>query len=64
MDKTIRKYASLAEMDGIKAEEYRYWQSLPTLERTGVVSELTQAMYEMKGQLPRCTPTSKNSCPS
>jgi hypothetical protein len=50
MDKTIRKYASLAEMDEIKSEEYQYWQSRPVHERTDAVSELTQAMYAMKGE--------------
>ncbi len=29
MDKTIRKHASVAELDQIKAQEYRYWQSRP-----------------------------------
>lgn len=46
MDKTIRKYKSLDEM---KAEEYRYWQSRPVHERMMAVSELSQAMYAMKG---------------
>ena len=49
MDKTIRKYASIAELDRIKAREYRYWQSRPVHERTDAVSELTQALYAMKG---------------
>jgi hypothetical protein len=49
MDKTIRKHATLAELDEIKAEEYRYWQSRPVHERTDAVSELTQAQYAMKG---------------
>ena len=52
MDKTIRKYATLAELDDIKAEEYRYWQSRPVHERIAAVSELTQAMYAMKGTTP------------
>ena len=51
MDKTIRKYA-FAELDEIKAQEYRYWQSRPVHERTDAVSELTQALYEMKGAAP------------
>jgi hypothetical protein len=46
MDKTIRKFTSLADM---KAEEYRYWQSRPIHERVNAVSELTQEQYEMKG---------------
>ncbi len=49
MDKTIRKYASF---DEIKADEYRYWQSRPVHERMDAVSELTQAMYTMKGAAP------------
>ena len=52
MDKTIRKYASVSELDKIKAEEYRYWQSRPVHERTEAVSELTQALYAMKGAGP------------
>ena len=49
MDKTIRKYTSLDEM---KADEYRYWQSRPVHERMVAVSELTLAMYAMKGATP------------
>jgi len=49
VDKTIRKYASIAELDDVKAEEYRYWQSRPVHERIDAVSELTQALYAMKG---------------
>jgi len=45
----IRKYASVAELDDITAEEYRYWQSRPVQERIDAVSELTQALYVMKG---------------
>ncbi len=52
MDKTIRKHASVAELDQIKAQEYRYWQSRPVYERTDAVSELTQALYAMKGAPP------------
>ena len=52
MDKTIRKYASVAELDEIKAQEYRYWQSRPVHERTDAVSELTQVLYAMKGAVP------------
>ena len=52
MDKTIRKHASVAELDQIKAQEYRYWQSRPVYERTDAVSELTQALYAMKGAAP------------
>ncbi len=49
MDKAIRKFTSLDEM---KAEEYRYWQSRPVHERMDAVSELTLAMYAMKGADP------------
>lgn len=49
MDKTIRKYTSLDEM---KADEYRYWQGRPAHERMDAVSELTQAIYAMKGAAP------------
>ena len=51
MDKTIRKFTSLAALDEIKAEEYRYWQSRPVHERTDAVSELTQEHYAMKGEV-------------
>jgi hypothetical protein len=49
MEKTIRKYTSFDEM---KADEYRYWQSRPVHERMDAVSELTLAMYAMKGAAP------------
>ena len=49
MDKSIRKYAGIAEPDEIKAQEYRYWQSRPVHERLDAVSELSQAPYAMKG---------------
>jgi hypothetical protein len=49
MDKTIRKYTNLDEM---KADEYRYWQSRPAWERTDAVSELTQEHYALKGEAP------------
>jgi hypothetical protein len=52
VDKTIRKYASVAELDEIKAQEYRSWQSRPAHERMDAVFELTQAMYAMKGAAP------------
>jgi hypothetical protein len=47
MDKTIRKYTDLDEM---KADEYRYWQSRPIHERVAAVSELTQEHYALKGE--------------
>jgi hypothetical protein len=46
MDKMLRKYDSQEDM---KADEYRYWQSRPVHERMDAVSELTLAMYAMKG---------------
>jgi hypothetical protein len=49
MDKTIRKFSSLEEM---KTDEYAYWQSRPVHERMAAVSQLTQALYEMKGIAP------------
>ena len=49
MDKTIRKYT---HFDGMKADEYRYWQSRPVHERVKAVSELTQEHYAMKGAAP------------
>ena len=52
MDKTIRKYTSLADLDEIKADEYRYWQSRPLHERMAAVSEITQEQYAMKGEVP------------
>ncbi len=52
MEKTIRKYAGVANLDEIKTEEYRYWRSRPVHERIDAVSELTQAMYALKGEAP------------
>jgi hypothetical protein len=52
MDKTIRKYASVSELGQVKAEEDRYWQSRPVHARTDAVSELTQAVYALKGAAP------------
>ena len=49
MDKTIRKYNRPTDLDEIKAEEYRYWQSRPVYERLAAVSEITQEQYAMKG---------------
>jgi len=46
MDSIIRKYTSRQEM---KADEYRYWQSRPVYERMAAVSELTTALYALKG---------------
>ena len=46
MDKTIRRYTDLDEM---KADEYRYWQSRPVHERVAAVSELSEEGYRKKG---------------
>ena len=48
MDKTIRKYISF---DDMKHDEYRYWQSRPAHERIDAVSELTQALCALKGEV-------------
>jgi hypothetical protein len=48
MDKTIRRYSSL---DVMKADEYRYWQSVSALERMHAVSEMSTEAYSLKGQL-------------
>ena len=45
MDKTIRKYTSFDEM---KADEYRYWQSVPDYERLNATAELSLAWYRWK----------------
>ena len=50
MDKTIRKYSSFEA--AMKADEYRYWQSRSVQERMDAVSELTLAIYAMKGAAP------------
>jgi hypothetical protein len=52
MDKTIRKYTSVAGFDEVKADEYRYWQSRPVHERVAAVSEPTQEQYALKGAVP------------
>ena len=41
----IRKFDSL---DGMKDEEYRYWQGRPAHERIAAVSELTTEAYRLK----------------
>jgi hypothetical protein len=53
MDKTIRKFSGVNGFEELKAEEYRYWQGRPLYERIAAVSELTQALYEMKGAVQR-----------
>jgi hypothetical protein len=49
MEKTIRIYAGQRELQEMKADEYRYWQSRPAYERMDAVAELTLAAYAMKG---------------
>jgi hypothetical protein len=49
MDKDIRKFTKPTDLDEIKAEEYRYWQSRPMHERMEAVSQLSSAMYGIKG---------------
>ncbi|MGD0135076.1 MAG: hypothetical protein ABSE57_23765 [Bryobacteraceae bacterium] len=51
MDKTIRKNNRLTDLDEVKADEYRYWQSRPLHERMAAVSEITQEQYAMKGEV-------------
>ena len=48
MDKIARVYTSMAEM---KRDEYRYWQSRPGYERMEAVTEISRAVYAMKGAL-------------
>ena len=49
MDKSIHRYSSL---DAMKADEYRYWQSVSGQERMRAVSEMSAEAYALKGQLP------------
>lgn len=49
MDQTIRKDPSVADLDEIQADEYRYWQSRPVHERMDAVCELSLAKYATKG---------------
>jgi hypothetical protein len=49
MDKTLREYTSF---DEAKADEYRYWQSRPAHERMDAVSDITQELDAMKGEVP------------
>ena len=62
VDKTIRKYQGAAQFKELKTEEYRYWQSRSVQERIDAVSELTQAMYALKGEA-QDVPRLQNSCP-
>jgi len=52
MDETIGKHDNVSDLDEIKAQEYRYWQSRPAHERMAAVSEITQDLYAMKGEVP------------
>jgi broad specificity phosphatase PhoE len=45
MDKTIRRYTDIDEM---KADEYRYWQSRPVHERLDTAAELSVIGYQWK----------------
>jgi hypothetical protein len=47
MDKTIKRFHSI---DAMKADDIRDWQRLPGSERIRAVSELTTALYVLKGQ--------------
>lgn len=46
MEKKLAIYDSFDEM---KAAEYRYWQSRPASERMQAVSDITLALYTIKG---------------
>ncbi len=46
MDLTVSKYSNLNEM---KADEYRYWQSRPVYERFDAVDEMIRTAYAIKG---------------
>lgn len=46
MSLELRKYTSL---DGMKADEYKYWQSRPAHERLDEVEKMVEAAYELKG---------------
>lgn len=46
MEKKLVVYDNPGDM---KAAEYRYWQSRPASERLQAVSEITLALYTMKG---------------
>jgi hypothetical protein len=38
------------DLNKMKADEYRYWQSQPGHARIAAISELTTEMYAIKGQ--------------
>jgi hypothetical protein len=37
------------DFDEIKADEYRYWQGRPALERLDAVEEMIETAYALKG---------------
>ena len=49
MDRTIR---FVKDFKTLKAEDYRYWQSVPAAERMKAVWELSLGAYQMKGLTP------------
>jgi hypothetical protein len=49
MGESIRKDSSATDLDELKAEEYRYWQSRPVHERMDAVAELSLAMFGIEG---------------
>lgn len=53
MDKSLKRYTSLEAM---KADEYVAWQRRPASERIHAVSELTLALYGLKGERPKRFP--------
>ena len=63
MDETIGKHDNVSDLDEIKAQEYRYWQSRPAHERMAAVSELSSAMYGLKHGASDVPRLDKNSRP-
>lgn len=48
MNKIIRKFSNI---DAMKAEEYRYWQSVSVSERLRAVWEITLEAYRLRGEI-------------
>jgi hypothetical protein len=46
MQMTLKRYTSFEEM---KADEYRYWQSLLAEERLDALDEMIEMAYALKG---------------
>jgi hypothetical protein len=46
MDKTVRK---LASFEAVKEDEYRYWQSVPPVERIAAAWEMSIEQYRQSG---------------